>query len=180
MRYKGTLTPMAFTHRRPPWVTNSRHNSKLQPNHAKHKHTNPHPTPRKPATNLTRHHNHNKHTTKKYRLDHKAGTKLRPSANPDHLQNKDKLQNPTTPQNLHKQQQSKLARIHTGNRTNTRRYRNTTKGTHCNKNTNQCYTRHRQTPHTEKENTPLTKTTARTHKKPDKTAQHNKTPKTNF
>ena len=82
---------MALTHRRPPWVTNSRHNSELQPNHTKHKHTNLHPTPSKPATYLTKHHNHNKHTTKKHKLDHNAGTKLRPSANPDHLQNKDKL-----------------------------------------------------------------------------------------
>ena len=57
---------MALTHRRPPWVTDSRHNSKLQPNHTKHKHTNPHTTTLKPATHLTRHHNHNKHTTKKH------------------------------------------------------------------------------------------------------------------
>ena len=38
---------------------------------------------------------------------------LRPSTHPDNLQNKDKLQNTTAPQNLHKLQQSKLARIHT-------------------------------------------------------------------
>ena len=67
------------------WVTDCRHNSKLQRNHTKHKHTNPHTTQRKPATYLTRHHNHNKHTTKKHWLGHNAGTKLRSSANPDHL-----------------------------------------------------------------------------------------------
>ena len=77
------------------------------------------PTTLKPATHLTRHHNHNKHTTKKHRLDHNADTQLRPSTHPDNLQNKDKLQNITAPQNLHKLQQSKLARIHTRDRTNT-------------------------------------------------------------
>ena len=104
---------MALTHRRPPWDTDSRHNSELQPNHAKHKHTNPHTTARKPTTHLTRHHNHNKLTTKKHWLDHNAGTQLRQSTYPDNLQNKDKLENTTAPQNLYKLQQSKLARIHT-------------------------------------------------------------------
>ena len=140
---------MALTHRRPPWVTDSRHNSKLQANQTKHKQTNPHPTPRKPATHLTRHHNHNKHTTKKHWLDHNAGTQLRPSANPDNLQNKDKIQNSTAPQNLHKLQQSKLARIRTRNWTNTRKQRDTTKRTHHNKNSNQRHTRCRQTSYTE-------------------------------
>ena len=65
-RHQCSLTPMALTHRRPPWDTVSRYNSELQPNHAEHKHTNPHTTTPKPTTHLTRHHNHNKHTTKKH------------------------------------------------------------------------------------------------------------------
>ena len=65
-RHHCSLTPMALTHRRPPWDTDSRYNSELQPNHAKHKHTNPHTTTPKPITHLTRHHNHIKHTTKKH------------------------------------------------------------------------------------------------------------------
>ena len=72
-----------------------------QKHHTKHKHTNPHTTARKPTTYLTRHHNHNKLTTKKHWLDHNAGIKLRSTDNPDNLQNKDKLQNTTAPQNLY-------------------------------------------------------------------------------
>ena len=65
-RQKRSLKPMALTHRKPPWVIDSRHNSKLQLNHTKHKHTNPYTTARKPKTHLTRHQNHDKLTTKKH------------------------------------------------------------------------------------------------------------------
>ena len=109
-------------------------------------------------------------------MDHNAGTQLRSSTNSDNLQNVDKLKNPTTPQNLRKLQQSKLARIHTRNWTEIKTLA-TPQSAHTETKilTNAILAVDKHHIYTDRKNTPHTQTTARTHKKLDKTAKHNKT-----
>ena len=138
---------MALTHRRTPWVTDSRHNSKLQPNHTKHKHTNSHTTPRKPATYLT--------TTITNTLQRNADWATMQALSSDHLPILITYKTKTN----YKIQQHR--RTYTNyNKANWQEFTQeieqtvadseTTKLKHRNKNTNQRHTRLRQTPHTGK------------------------------